>query len=440
MVGQSVHNNLLRPPRRLGKYRLEKTLGVSLYSRVYQALDTVEGVRVALKIPHSQWISTEVLDDFRREARLAARLLHPHILPLKNAEFIDGYFVIAYPLGERTLADRLQRRMSLLTALRFAEQMISAVAHAHRKRVIHCDVKPENFILFSDNLLRLTDFGIAKVAYQTLRASGSGTVGYVAPEQAMGRPSFYSDVFSLGLIFYRMLTGYLPEWPYQWPPPGLEGLQRRVHPDLIGFLKRALAVDPRKRFPDAGAMLRAFQRIKPRALRHARRRTVNNESAGQDWRLVRTRQFLRQFGSVLESRHRCRGCQGPISEPMLFCPWCGAERAVHNGVTVFPRACPRCQRGLKADWKYCPWCYGPGIEQCSQRQYSDQRYVARCGNPTCKRKELMPFMRYCPWCNRRVRRKWPIPGSSDRCASCGWGVLIAYWTYCPWCGKPLGSL
>jgi serine/threonine-protein kinase len=434
-----TENDDLRPPRRLGKYRLERTLGQSLYSHVFQALDTVEGVRVALKVPHRQWVSTQVLEDFRREARMAARLLHPHILPLKNAEFIDGYFVIAYPLGERTLADRLQRRMSLATALRFAEQMISAVAHAHQHRIIHCDVKPENFILFRDNTLRLTDFGIAKVAYQTLRASGSGTVGYVAPEQAMGRPGFHSDVFSLGLILYRMLAGHLPEWPYEWPPPGWERLRRRVHPAFLDFLRRAMAVDPRKRFANAVVMLRAFRRIKSRALRYSRRRATANDQTGRDWRVVRTRQFLRQFGAALEARHQCGSCQGPVSEPMLFCPWCGAQRAVHEGGTTFPATCSRCHRGLKADWRYCPWCYGPGVESPSVRAYSDRRYVARCSAPHCKRKELMAFMRYCPWCNRKVRRKWKIPGSSERCPACRWGVLKEYWTFCPWCGKHLQS-
>jgi serine/threonine protein kinase len=97
--------------------------------------------------------------------------------------------------------------------------MIEAVAYAHRQRIIHCDIKPENFILFPDNRLRLTDFGIARVAQNTVAGSGSGTVGYMAPEQAMGKPSMRSDVFSLGLVIYRMLTGQLPEWPFEWPPP-----------------------------------------------------------------------------------------------------------------------------------------------------------------------------------------------------------------------------
>ena len=96
-------------------------------------------------------------------------------------------------------------------AVKLADQMLEAVAWAHAHRIIHCDVKPDNFILFTDNRIRLADFGIAKVAMKTIRASGSGTVGYVAPEQAVGKPSFRSDVFSLGLILYRMLSGKLPE-------------------------------------------------------------------------------------------------------------------------------------------------------------------------------------------------------------------------------------
>ena len=95
------------------------------------------------------------------------------------------------------------------------------------KRVLHCDIKPENFILFADGTLKLTDFGIAKIARRTIEASGSGTVGYIAPEQALGRPSFRSDVFSLGLIFYQMFTKKLPQWPFAWPPPEYQRLSAR---------------------------------------------------------------------------------------------------------------------------------------------------------------------------------------------------------------------
>ena len=123
-------------------------------------------------------------------------------------------------------------------------------------------------ILFPNNLLMLTDFGIAKVAYRTIiKASGSGTVGFCAPEQAMGKPARSSDVFSLGLVMYRLFSGRLPEWPFDWPPPGFAALKKKIHPDLLAIMRKAMAVNPRKRYPHAGAMLAAFQRCKSKALK-----------------------------------------------------------------------------------------------------------------------------------------------------------------------------
>ena len=367
---------------------------------VYQAFDTVEGISVALKIPYADLVTEAVLEAFRKEVRLAAKLDHTNILPLKSADFIDGHFVMASTLGDFTLADRLHSRLALRTALDFGVQMIDAVAYAHRHRIIHCDIKPENLIIFEGNRLRLTDFGIAKIAMRTVEASGSGTVGYIAPEQAMGKPSLRSDVFSLGLILYRMLSGRLPEWPFEWPPPGYERLRGRMHDDLIGLVRRAIQVDPKKRFQDAGYMLTAFQKVKVRALRHSmrrgRRRNTNTNTKKVDWKLVRQQQFQRQYNRMLETRHRCHHCDGPVSEYMHVCPWCGSSRKVHRGETQFPDRCPRCKRGMKLDWRYCPWCFGPGFQTVANREYSDVRYEARCTNLRCLRKQLMPFMRYCP--------------------------------------------
>ncbi|MHC4938107.1 MAG: serine/threonine-protein kinase [Planctomycetota bacterium] len=267
----------MRRPRVLGKYRLIRRLGTGGFAEVYEARDTIEGVRVALKVPHPEFSSKHALDDFRREIRIAASLDHPNILPVKNADLVQGRLVVAFPLGQETLADRLHRRMGVETALAYGEQMLDALAHAHHRRVIHCDVKPENLILFPDGWLRLGDFGIARIALRTLAASGSGTVGYVAPEQAMGKPSFRSDVFSAGLILYRMLAGKLPEWPFREPLPGSARLRSKVPPSFRAFLQRALRVDHRQRYKDAATMLNAFQRLLPdveryRAAQRRRRR------------------------------------------------------------------------------------------------------------------------------------------------------------------------
>ncbi len=263
---------MLKARQRLGKYRIERRLGEGGFAFVYQAMDTIEGVRVALKIPRSNLVTPEVLQDFRNEVRLTAKLDHPNILPLKDASFIDQHFVITFLLGEKTLADRIRCRLALSTALDFTEQMLQAVAYAHGMKVMHCDIKPENFILFTNNRLRLADFGIARVAQRTIKGSGSGSVGYMAPEQAMGHPSLKSDVFSLGLIICRMLSGQWPEWPFNWPPPGYSQLRRKAHPDLIAFVKRAIEPNPRRRFRDAEHMLNAFHRLRPRAERFAAQR------------------------------------------------------------------------------------------------------------------------------------------------------------------------
>jgi eukaryotic-like serine/threonine-protein kinase len=277
MVKSRNDSPKLRTRQRFGKYRIEKQLAQGGFAFVYQAVDTIEGVRVALKMPHQSNVTPTMLETFQREARLVAKLDHPNILPLKDASFIDGRFVITSKLGEQTLGDRLRKRISFQHAIVVIEQMIDAVAYAHRNRIIHCDIKPDNMILLPDGRLQLMDFGIAKVAQKTIVrtmiASGSGTVGYMAPEQAMGRPSARSDVFSLGLIAYKVLTNHLPEWPFDWPPPGYAILRRKLHPDMIDLLRKSIELRPSRRFRDANEMLLAFRRVKPRAVRFAKERT-----------------------------------------------------------------------------------------------------------------------------------------------------------------------
>ena len=424
---------MLKARQKLGKYRIVGRVARGGFAVVYRAYDTIEGIPVALKIPHADLLTQETLNDFRREVQLTASLDHPNILPMKNASFIDGLFVIVYPLGETTLAQRLQRRLSARTALAIGEQLLEAAAYAHQRHIIHCDIKPANVILFPGNRVRLTDFGVSKIAFRTRTLTAGGTLGFLAPEQAHGKPTLRSDVFALGLIFYWMFAGDLPEWPYDWPPPGIDRLRRTMHLDFIAFLRRALQVDERARFADATQMLAGFHRIRQRALRHVtrRRRRPTGRTAGQ-WKAVRIREFRRRYGKALETRSLCGRCGGPVSEFMGHCPWCGASRRVHRGSTSFPARCRRCGRGIKRDWRFCAWCYGGQIQEPSSRHYTDVRYTNRC--PAC-RGDVMPFMRYCPWCRTKVRRAWRVPEQTGKCTRCGWGVLPDFWRNCPWCGK-----
>jgi len=263
-MGQGI---VLRARQKLGKYRIERRLSDGPLAAVYQAYDTIHGLRVALKIPHRKLMDDYFLADFRKEVRVLAKMDHPNILSMQNADFIDGYFVISMPLGIEALSDRLTRRIATSKALDFTGQILAAVAHAHSHRIIHCDIKPDNFILFPGEVLRLTDFGFAKLARGRIKASGSGTVGYVSPEQAMGRPVLASDVFSIGLVLYRMFSGSLPSWPYNWPQEGAARLRQKLHPDMVSMIRKAIEVKPGRRFPDAIRMLAAFERIRRHALR-----------------------------------------------------------------------------------------------------------------------------------------------------------------------------
>ncbi|MFH0946690.1 MAG: serine/threonine-protein kinase [Planctomycetota bacterium] len=271
----------LRARQKLGKYRIRRRLANGPHADVYESFDTIEGIRVALKIPHATLVTPEMLAGFRAEVRISAGLNHPNILRIKNADFIGDRFVVAYPLGEESLAERLQRRMALSRAYHYIEQILEAVAHAHEQRVIHCDIKPENLILFPGDRIRLTDFGISKVALRTMSASGSGTVGYVAPEQALGHPRFESDVFSSGVVLYQMLARERPHWPFRWPLPGIRRLRSSAPQSFVMLLQRCLEVDFRSRYRDGRKLLAAYRRLLPDIERYLARRRRTQGAIGR---------------------------------------------------------------------------------------------------------------------------------------------------------------
>ena len=426
---------MLRARQKIGKYRILGRIASGPLADVYRAQDTIQSIKVALKIPKADPYTGE--KEILHEVRVATKLRHPNILSVLNASYIDERFVIAMELGEESLANRIERRTSTASKLDLAGQGLAAIAHAHEHRIIHCDIKPENFILFPDNQLKLADFGFAKRCLRTLKASGSGTIDYIAPEQAMGRPKFQSDVFSMGLVLYRLFSGKLPEWPFEWPLAGHEKLKARVRPEVIEILRKAIQLDPAKRYRDAVQMKADFERIDSHARKQKRARAKKNGARrGSSWRQMQWREFKRQFGKQLDCRHQCRNCEGPVSESMQACPWCGFDNPTRGSETRMPAHCPRCERGVKNDWDYCPWCYGPGFVEETTRRYPDKRYTAKCENKRC-RGPLMPFMRYCPHCRTKVRRPWKLRGSRHSCKACGWGIAHEFWNYCAWCREPV---
>jgi serine/threonine-protein kinase len=429
---------LLKARQKIGKYKIESRIASGPLAEVYAANDTIQKQKVALKIPTRSHSIGD--NEFLHEVRVATKLRHPNILNVLNASYIDDRFVIAMELGEKSLAYRLERRMATSRAMELAGQAITALAYAHEHNIIHCDIKPENFILFPHNQLKLADFGFAKVSLRTLKASGSGTVDYIAPEQAMGRPKFQSDVFSLGLVLYRLFSGRLPEWPFEWPLQAYKQLQARVRPELIELLKKSIQLDPAKRYSNAIHMKADFDRINSHARRQKQTRSRNSarnsEVDSRAWRRLQWREFQRRYKKTLISTQQCRRCEGPVAESMQACPWCGIENPARGSEPLMPSSCPRCERGVKNDWDYCAWCYGPGFVEETTRRYPDKRYTARCANRRC-RGALMPFMRYCPWCRTKVKKPWKLDHSTKTCCSCKWGIAEEFWNYCAWCREPV---
>ena len=429
---------MLKARQKIGKYTILGRIATGPLADVYRAYDSIQKTRVALKIPKSGDSTGD--EEFLHEVQVATKLRHPNILSVLNASYIDDHFVIAMELGDESLADRIERRTSTARALDLAGQAISALAHAHEHKIIHCDIKPENFILFPGNQLKLADFGFAKLSLRTLKASGSGTIDYISPEQAMGRPKFQSDVFSLGLVLYRLFSGKLPEWPFKWPLPGHDRLNTRVRPEFVAMLKKAIQLDPAKRHRSALQLQAEFERIQSHARRQKRSKAKNGArsgpSSGSSWRRMQWREFQHQFKKTLDTRHQCRQCEGPVAEHMQACPWCGFDNPARGSESSMPSSCPRCERGVKNDWDYCSWCYGPGFVEESTRVYPDKRYESRCSNRRCKG-QLMPFMRYCPWCRTKVRKPWKIAANKSNCKACKWGIAKEFWNYCAWCREPV---
>ena len=254
-------------------YRIVRLLGRGGMGAVYLARDLALDREVAIKVVKTDSSAREVHDRLRREARTAAKLSHPNIVPLHAFGEVEGmpYFVMGYVRGE-SLATRLRRDGKLPEdeARRIVADLAEALDHAHRQGVVHRDVKPDNVLLDDESgRALLTDFGVAKaLGSETLTAVGSvvGTPSYMSPEQAAGRADIdgRTDIYSLGVMAYAMLTGRLPfegktaadvltKHLTQEPPP-LRSLLPTLPDSTVLAVERCLAKDPARRWPDARSL------------------------------------------------------------------------------------------------------------------------------------------------------------------------------------------
>src|SRR5574341_175455 len=268
------------------RYRVERELGSGGMATVYLAEDLKHHRQVALKVLRPELAAVLGADRFLREIEIAAKLTHPHILPLFDSGEADGvlYYVMPYVAGE-SLRDRLNRekQLGIEDALRIAREVADALDHAHRQGVVHRDIKPEN-VLLEERHAVVADFGIARAITvaggEKLTATGVavGTPEYMSPEQASGRGELdgRSDIYALGCVLHEMLAGFPPftaptvdavlRQHLTAPPPAVTAIRPAVPGPASSAIQRALAKTPADRFSTAAQFADALAPPEPSAV------------------------------------------------------------------------------------------------------------------------------------------------------------------------------
>jgi eukaryotic-like serine/threonine-protein kinase len=262
------------------RYRLERRIGAGGMADVYLAEDETLHRRVAIKILADRYTQDDgFVERFRREATAAAGLNHPNIVSIYDRGEAEGTYYIAMEYIEGpTLKEEITSRAPLpeAEAVGYAQQALQALEFAHRRGVIHRDIKPHNMMVTPDGLLKVTDFGIARAANQVeMTEAGSivGTAQYLSPEQARGQNvGPQSDIYSLGVVLYELLTGEVPfsgssaveiamkQVNEQPVPPSHKN--RLISPALEKVVLRALAKDSALRFHSAREMADELERVR----------------------------------------------------------------------------------------------------------------------------------------------------------------------------------
>ena len=322
--------------QQLGKYKIIAPLGSGGFGTVYLATDTWIDKKVAIKVPHRQNLD---FGELLREPRLLASVSHPNIVAITTAEKQDGTFfiVMEYVPGD-TLEAIIDRRgaLDLTLALDFTCQICNAVDHAHRQGVIHRDLRPANVLVSENNMLKVADFGTSR--FLEIAAHGTTVIGsppYMAPEQFHGKAVFASDLYSLGVTMYQMLTGQLP---YDTPAPGdldklMSGelvspprLRNPAIPKAISdIVMKAMAPDTKGRYQRASDLLsdvlaaRSPVRPTPAA---AAARPAPVRGGRDDAQSIQSRLRARESPAA----RFCWHCRKPLHARTDRCPFCNEQQ------------------------------------------------------------------------------------------------------------------
>jgi serine/threonine-protein kinase len=261
-----------------GRYRIVRKLGSGGMADVYLAEDQELGRRVAIKILDGRHANDDqFIERFRREAKNAAALNHPNIVSIYDrGEAEDTYYIAMEYLDGRTLKELIvgHGQAPVRVAVEYARQILSALRFAHRHGIVHRDIKPHNVLVDREGRVKVTDFGIARAGTSQMTETGSivGTAQYLSPEQARGgEVDQRSDLYSLGVVLYELLTGKTPfegDTPVEIAMKHLSAtpqtpseLRSDIPPELDMVILRALAKDPDDRYQSADEMEGDLDRV-----------------------------------------------------------------------------------------------------------------------------------------------------------------------------------
>jgi serine/threonine-protein kinase len=314
----------------IGKYKILSTIGSGGFGTVYLAEDTWIDKKVALKVPHRQGVD---FGELLREPRLLASLNHPNIVTIMTAEKQENVFfiVMEYVPGE-TLEAMIAREGALAVplALDYTCQICNALDHAHKQGVLHRDLRPSNVLVSETGLLKVADFGTSR--FLEIAAHGTTVIGsppYMAPEQFHGKAVFASDIYSLGITMFQMLTGDLP---YDTPSPG----------DLDRLLRGELLISVRSRKPKV-----------PRAINEIVLKAMSPDVPGR----------YQRASDVLDDILAARSAHEPRRTPRSIPTAAESAEGVQDIYTRLKaretpqaRFCWHCRKPLHARTDRCPFC------------------------------------------------------------------------------------
>jgi serine/threonine protein kinase len=318
----------------IGKYKILSTIGSGGFGTVYLAQDTWIDKKVALKVPHKQNLD---FGELLREPRLLASLNHPNIVAILTAEKQENVFfiVMEFVAGE-TLETIIAREgaLDLARSLDYTCQICNAVEHAHRHGVLHRDLRPSNVLVADSGLAKVADFGTSR--FLEIAAHGTTVIGsppYMAPEQFLGKAVFASDIYSLGVTMYQMMTGVLP---YDTPSPThLERLQRgnlltaprvknpKIPKAISDIVLKAMSPEVHTRYQRASELLEDVLAARGGSPRRSARATPPQESPAED--------TAQEIHARLRAREApqarfCWHCRKPLHARSDKCPFCGERQ------------------------------------------------------------------------------------------------------------------